>query len=230
VGREPEAYGIQLDPVPPGAFLEQILSHQDPGGADHDKFTAGLTNALKFYALGLHHDVPTEKWFDFPVPEVSLDRDLVEKVLATRPLAAAAAKAPAHERRALWLGAVPSLRPLVAAAGELAQAELIVHAAHGDKAFALPLSQALWLRDALAAARPAAEGPRPLHELEASWNARVLASGAATFSFAEFMHSEVMTALRDQGFVLTDAQERVRRTDDKREPQWQSDALHTPHV
>lgn len=84
-GREPEAYGITLDPLPPNTFLQQMLSHQDPTGADHSKFTAGLTNALSFYGVGKYFDVPAEHWFEFPVPAVSIDRDFVAKLIAAPP-------------------------------------------------------------------------------------------------------------------------------------------------
>lgn len=231
IGREPQEYGIELDPVEPSALLQQILSHKDPTGADHDKFSEGLTNALKFFALGMHHDVPVEGWFDFPVPTVSIDRDLVGQVIAARPLAAADAKLLTRDRRALWLGATPSLKPLPALQGEAAQAELIFHTALGDHAIALPLTQATWLRDVLASAQPAADGPLGLTELEASWNAELLsAPDDATSGFAEFLASPVFASLRDHGLVLTDAQQRVSWTGGTPRVRWKTDDVHTPRA
>jgi hypothetical protein len=93
---------------------------------------------------------------------------------------------------------------------EAALAELIFHTAHGDHALALPLTQARWLHDVLAAAQPASDGPLGLTELEASWNAELLSrSHAATSGFAEFLASPVFSSLRDHGLVFTDAQPRA---------------------
>ncbi|HKP59721.1 MAG TPA: radical SAM protein [Polyangiales bacterium] len=194
IGRDPQAYGIELDPVPLDAFLEQILSHKDPSGADHDKFTAGLTNALKFFGLGMHHDVPVEGWFDFPVPSVSIDRDLVGKVLEQQPLAAAA-KAQVLDRRALWLGATPTLRPLPSAEGAPAQAELIFHDTQAVPSITLPLTQANWLHHLLATAQPTGAGPLALQDLEATWNGE----GPR---FQEFLESASWQMLLGRGLAL----------------------------
>jgi radical SAM superfamily enzyme YgiQ (UPF0313 family) len=231
IGREPQAYGVELDPVPEGAFLEQILSHKDPTGADHDKFTDGLMNALKFFALGMHHDVPVEGWFDFPVPTVSIDRDLVGKVIAARPLAAADAKSLVRDRRALWLGATPSLKRSASVEGEAAQAELVFHDTFGDHVIALPLSQATWLHDVLASAQPASDGPLGLRELEASWNAEILAPpGDATAGFAEFLASPLFASLRERGLVLTDVQQRMHWTGGAPRVRWKTDEVQTPQA
>jgi radical SAM superfamily enzyme YgiQ (UPF0313 family) len=82
IGRDPSAYGIELEPLPPNTFLQQMLSHIDPHGADHGRFAPGLTRALSYFVVGQYYDVPSEQWFDFPVPPVSIDRDLIAKVLA----------------------------------------------------------------------------------------------------------------------------------------------------
>lgn len=59
-----------------------MLSHVDPQGADHGRFAHGLTKALSYFVVGQYYDVLSEQWFDFPVPTVSIDRELVAKVLA----------------------------------------------------------------------------------------------------------------------------------------------------
>ena len=82
IGRDPSAYGIELEPLPPNTFLQPMLCHIDPHGADHGRFAHGLTQALAFFVVGQYCDVPSEQWFDFPVPTVSIDRDLIAKVLA----------------------------------------------------------------------------------------------------------------------------------------------------
>src|SRR5207248_2910885 len=101
IGRNPRDYGIELLPVPAGAFIEQIIAHSDPAN-DHGKFSTGLETALKFYSLGFHHDTPVEGWFDFPVPEVSIDRQLVGRVLAERTSSLMVDSL--RDRRAVWLG------------------------------------------------------------------------------------------------------------------------------
>ncbi len=229
IGRNPEEYKITLLPLEDGAFVEQIYPHLDPTGCEHEKYTAGLQEALRYYALGFHHDAPAESWFRFPVPLVSIDRDLIGQVIADDAKAApsgqpaAGSKAEARDRRVLWLGSRPSLRMLPGQDGQPPQAELTLHEARGDQRLSMPAGWAQWLLGVLEQARVRGEpgaAPAPatsLKELEESWNACIRphaapAAGAtepAAASFEEFLRSAVWLALQDRGLILTQQQKRV---------------------
>jgi len=122
IGRNPEEYGIELLPTPKGAFIEQIIAHRDPAN-DHDRFTDGLNNAVRYFSLGYHHDTPVEGWFDFEVPKVSIDRELIKGVLEER----AAALAAGNRRPPVLLRTIQgdSPSPLRAAEAKLQQASVL---------------------------------------------------------------------------------------------------------
>lgn len=237
IGRNPDEYKIKLLPIEEGAFVEQIIPHLDPTGCDHDKYTAGLQEALRYYSLGFHYDAPAESWFKFPVPLVSIDRELIGQVMKpAEPQQAQRGKseAPQRDRRVLWLGPPPSLRLLPAAEGHVPQAELTLHAARGDHRLSMPAAWAQWLSRVLETScvksrgQEAADAPVSLKELEESWNASIRppAAAAATpasagdstveaaavtgaASFDAFLQSEVWQALLERGLILTQQRQRV---------------------
>ena len=225
IGRNPDEYKITLLPIEEGAFVEQIFPHLDPTGCEHDKYTNGLQDAVRYYTLGFHYDAPSESWFNFPVPVVSIDRDLIGQVM--RPAEAPPppkAETPQRDRRVLWLGPLPSLRMLPFAAGEPPQAELTLHEARGDHTLTMPAAWAQWLLSILNQARiqpvdrAGTETSASLKELEESWNACIkphqaqssqIKNAAPTPSFEEFLQSEVWLALQDRGLILTQQRQRV---------------------
>jgi hypothetical protein len=192
IGRNPREYGIEVLPAPKDAFIEQILAHWDPAN-DHARFMHGLESALAAYSVGAYQLAPTEGWFDFPVPEVSIDRDLMTKVLQarTRMLMESAATELRTERRALWLGGPVSIRPLPYVEARESQAELVLRQPQGDITLPMPARWALWLADVLTRAQPASQGPVPLPPMDSTlW---------------EIAGTPAWWALRHHGLILTEA-------------------------
>jgi hypothetical protein len=191
IGRNPREYGIELLPIPKDAFIEQVIAHWDPAN-DHARFTHGLELSLSYYGAGAHHLTPVESWFDFPVPEVSIDRDLIGQALLTRTrmLMEAAATELRTQRRAVWLGDQPSIRALSCNEAGEACAELVLRHPQGDAVLAMPARWALWLMDLLGRARPAM-GPVALSSTDPTlW---------------EIAGTPTWWALRHHGLILTDA-------------------------
>jgi radical SAM superfamily enzyme YgiQ (UPF0313 family) len=82
IGKNPEAFGIQITgPVFEG-FAQNDLSHEDPHGADHPRYTQGLNLALHNYLNAAGFEEELQRWFDFPIPQVSHSEDLIESFLA----------------------------------------------------------------------------------------------------------------------------------------------------
>ena len=206
IGRDPAAYGIELKPIPAGAFIEQILTHSDPA-CDHDLYSKGLLDALRFWSQGFYLDLEVEKWFAFAVPTVSIDRELVAKVLADRATRISSNET-RRDRRVVWLGGTPRVRALPELLAGEPQAELILSQPTGDQALAMPIWWAEWFCDELRFAEPTADGPVTLASIDASWRALVArnADGERTAAtFAEVLDSPVWRALRAHGLTYTDA-------------------------
>jgi hypothetical protein len=111
----------------------------------------------------------SEKWFNFAVP--SVDRDLIAKVLdeRARTLASAGPLAPQADRRAIWLGTPPMLRPRLVQDGCEPEAEVVLHGPRGEQVLPMPARRANWLAGVLERAHPSVDGPIPLSDLELSF-------------------------------------------------------------
>jgi hypothetical protein len=88
VGRNPEAYGVRLVPLPPGNFARNDIGFVDPTpmprGVDHDVLGRGLKKAIYnfMHGVGLDHDV--RGWFDLPkgqCPRTTVKRDRIARAL-----------------------------------------------------------------------------------------------------------------------------------------------------
>lgn len=109
VGLNPAKYGVvQTGPVFEG-FAWNDLWHDDPTGADHDVYGAGLTKALYNWLHGVALDsteVPAHRWFEgMRAPRTTMPPDLIEQALTTidKPDAAR------PHQRLFWLGSVPAI-------------------------------------------------------------------------------------------------------------------------
>jgi hypothetical protein len=69
VGLNPEKYGvIRVGPEFKG-FANNDLYHEDPEGADHEKYGEGLKKALYNYMHGNGMSLPLQKFFSFTIPK-----------------------------------------------------------------------------------------------------------------------------------------------------------------
>jgi hypothetical protein len=82
VGLDPAAFGVTLQPLPPGNFAKNDVGFIDPTGVDHDALGVGLKKALYnfMHGIGLEDDV--RQWFDFTVPKTRVARQRIERALA----------------------------------------------------------------------------------------------------------------------------------------------------
>jgi hypothetical protein len=81
VGRDPDAFGVQLLPEPEVTFARNELGWIDPTGVDHEALGRGLNKGLYnfMHGIGLEEDV--RAWFDVKVPRATVRRDFVARAL-----------------------------------------------------------------------------------------------------------------------------------------------------
>jgi len=79
IGRHPERFGITIPPQPVRPFSNYLIEFDEPGRINHEQFREGLIHAVQHYQLGLGIDDPLEKWFKFPVPAVTIPKDMVKR-------------------------------------------------------------------------------------------------------------------------------------------------------
>ena len=82
VGKEPAAYGVSLQPLPPGTFARNDIGFTDPTGTDHDALGGALKKALYNYMHGVGLEADVRSWFDTPVPKPRVARQRIERALA----------------------------------------------------------------------------------------------------------------------------------------------------
>ena len=83
VGRDPQAYGVTLLPLPPVTFAKNDVGFHDPTGVDHDRLGVALKKALYNYMHGVGLEEDVRSWFDFAVPKTKVARRRIERALET---------------------------------------------------------------------------------------------------------------------------------------------------
>lgn len=81
VGLDPAAYGVVHTGPHFEGFAENDFFHDDPTGADHEKFAAGLKTSLFNYMHGVGLDLPVNDWFEFKTPMTTVQRNFIKQCL-----------------------------------------------------------------------------------------------------------------------------------------------------
>lgn len=84
VGRNPQAFGVRLLPLPPSPFAQNEVGFADPTGVDHAALGKGLARALYNYMHGVGLDADLRSWFDVRVPRTTVKRGFIAQALGTR--------------------------------------------------------------------------------------------------------------------------------------------------
>ena len=83
VGKNPEAYGIELIPLPEITFAKNDIGFIDRTGTDHDALGLGLKKAIYNYMHGVGFEADIRSWFDLhePTPKSTVSRQFIAKAL-----------------------------------------------------------------------------------------------------------------------------------------------------
>lgn len=81
VGKDPEAFEIEITGPEFKGFAENDLFHKDPKGAKHEKYTQGLNTALHNYLNHKGFDIPLNEYFDIKVPKTTHHKSMIEEFL-----------------------------------------------------------------------------------------------------------------------------------------------------
>jgi radical SAM superfamily enzyme YgiQ (UPF0313 family) len=82
VGKDPAAYGVTLQPLPPVAFAKNDVGFIDPTGVDHDALGQALKKALYNYMHGIGLEQDVRSWFAGKVPRTTVARHRIARALA----------------------------------------------------------------------------------------------------------------------------------------------------
>ena len=82
VGKEPEAYGVSLLPLPDSPFAMNDVGFVDPTGTDHDAMGRALKKAIYNFMHGIGVEQDVRQWFDVRVPKPTVARHRIARALA----------------------------------------------------------------------------------------------------------------------------------------------------
>ena len=80
VGLNPEKFYVK-NKSKYGDFANNDLVHEDPSGADHERYSFGLKKSLFNYMQQNCLDDSLQKWFEFKIPNTKIPKDHIEKIL-----------------------------------------------------------------------------------------------------------------------------------------------------
>jgi len=81
VGKNPEAFEINITGPKFEGFAENDLYHEDPTGAAHHLYSEGLNFALNNYLNYKGFEIPLKEYFDFKVPNTTQEKELIKSYL-----------------------------------------------------------------------------------------------------------------------------------------------------
>ncbi len=82
VGKDPQAYGIALVPLPEISFAKNDVAFIDPTGVDHDLLGIGLKKAIYNFMHGVGFDQDVDTWFEISdIPKTTVARNKIAKIL-----------------------------------------------------------------------------------------------------------------------------------------------------
>ena len=192
VGLDPGGYRVLEVGPGLGKFANNDLYHDDPEGAAHELFSAGLKKSLFNYMHGICFEFAHQEWFDFRVPPTTVAPDFIYLAITAEE---ETRERPHHKM--VWLGgtATVSYFSKRRKGKSVPFAELVFQ---GKKiAWALQAAAPIadWLADTLPQLLPDFENPYTLQQLAESYTA------AGLGDFAAFSESETWMVLRENGLL-----------------------------
>jgi len=80
IGLNPEAYGItpKYEEI---TFANNDIEFTDATGIDHGRFSYGLKKSIYNFMHDIGFELPLQKWFDFEIPETSIEKGYIESCI-----------------------------------------------------------------------------------------------------------------------------------------------------
>ncbi len=193
VGLHPAGFDVQRIGPDFGGFADNDLYHDDPTGADHDRFAEGLRKSLFNYMHGVGFELPLKKWFDFRVPPSSIPPNYIERSIGEVSLPEARPNA-----LVVWLGGVAEMTVFEEKEeGAIVEmAELEFYAKKDTWALTTSLPMGTWLVETLLIPATEQHEALSLAELKAHYGV------AGLGSFDKFLASYAWRELRRHGLIV----------------------------
>jgi hypothetical protein len=188
VGLHPEQYDVvKIGPKFEG-FADNDLYHDDPSGADHELFSKGLSKSLFNFMHGIGLDYPLDFWFEFDTPKTTLPKKQIRKFLDARESKLK------DTQLMVWLGNLPSFEIIEEQGKQYAQFEFCDK--KKDWMLHCDVKIGEWLYTIFPLLLVNTISPYTIVLCKASYQS------FTNNNFQEFMDSEIMSRLRENGLVI----------------------------
>ena len=193
VGLHPEDFDVMRLGPNTGKFANNDLEHNDPLGAEHDRFAEGLRKSLFNYMHGVCIDFPLSKWFDFKVPPTSIAPQYIAKSISESPEFVNRPNA-----IVIWNGNLPEMSVYEEnyTSGTVEIAELVFYDKKKEWAVETEVQTAEWLVDILPKLLITNMVPYTLEQLKAGYET------AGLGSFDDFSRSKTWKDLKHGGLLV----------------------------
>jgi hypothetical protein len=141
VGQNPKQFNVIAKKAKPILFADNDVEHEDPTGANHDKFSFGLKKSLHNFMHQVHIDKPLSYWFDFKIPKTIIEKNFIGTSIQNNEHVLVAENA-----KLLWLGAPIKQEKFIQTKKELTREMLAItfFAKKETRKLLVPLAQGLW--------------------------------------------------------------------------------------
>lgn len=186
VGMSPEAFSVKSI-TPAGTFANNDLQYTDPTRIDHDTYSYGLRKSLYNYMHGLSFDLPLQAWFEFEVPETTIDSYLIENTLAESDVPTEIKP----NSKIIWLGGMPIVTEL-----DDDEYEFVFYDKTGGVSIELGAEHTEWLIETLQAVSVVNDTRVTFAEIQQSYE------GAGLWEFEAFWGEVICGELGEMGLVV----------------------------
>ncbi|MCH7411254.1 radical SAM protein [Belliella sp. DSM 111904] len=194
IGMNPEKYGVVKIGPKQGLFADNDLIHDDPTGANHERYGNGLKKALFNFMHGICLDFPLQKWFDFKIPKTTISKNYIYQAIASPELSM-----PKMNSKIVWLGSVPELSKITERNHDKKQTLqlMIVENLSGRVELQLSSQIAEWLIKTIDEMMPKAD-----HESLSFEKFKQSYEDQGLGQVEQLVHSELWIDLMDAGMVI----------------------------
>ena len=191
VGMHPEEYGITPN-YKDITFANNDVDFVDTTGIDHSQFSFGLKKSLFNFMHGIGFEISIEDWFDFSVPETTIDPDFINDSLATETLLATKPNA-----KIVWLGTTPLVSEFTKT--KKGQTRHLLQLAFHTKTDCIELvlekESGDWLLDVLDTLAPTSEKQTSYKQLKTDFELHL-------DDFELFWHSKPLQKIKELGLLV----------------------------
>ncbi len=105
IAKNPGKYGIKIISSQNNPFANNDLLFSDNTQINHDKYSEGLKYALYNYMHGIGLEWNLNKWFSFPIPKPTIDKNYVSNIIKSNTISLR----PDQRKTTIWEGSIPEI-------------------------------------------------------------------------------------------------------------------------